>query len=371
MGQHISVRHSDQAFSPTQGYSAVMASGIHPEFPGHSIPIPPPHQIRGTNATPSLRIHKNLSEPRSSGTHSQFMSSGSYIENASRVPSGLGPRQNAGPAIPIQSPRYVQSQTAMNMSMSPGMTQAGYIHPNMMMHGGIMSQSYSPNVLQPGMLPPYAMQNPSMTQGYHRNASHPQNLQYQMPMSDVTNMHHTMSVVPHNADGRRRRSSHQHASTSDLFDPYEGNNPSFRSTGYTNGKKYGQSNSQNLSGRQGKASFHGNRSFYGQQGPQHHGFFPGATSYDSHPGGPNPHYEANLDVAENQQYGCNENWIGPLNEEVKELYLKDLPLDIQESEIEAAFFDKIGIKPTFVKVLGNINNNGNNPFSNRRSAFVG
>ncbi|KAF3008737.1 hypothetical protein E8E13_009908 [Curvularia kusanoi] len=371
MGQHIRARHPDRAFSPTQGYNAVMASGTHPEFSGHSIPVPPTHQTRGTNVASSLRIHKNRSDRRSSGTHSQFMSSGSCNENASRVPSGLGPRQNAGPALPMQSPRYAQSPTAMNMSMSPGMTQAGYVHPNMMMHGGMMSQAYPPNVVRPGMLPPYAMPNPLMDQGYHRNTSDPQSLQYQMPMSDVTNMHHTMSVVPHDADGRRRRSSHQQMSTSSLFDPYEGNNPSFRTTGYTNGKKYGHSNSQHLSGRQGKASFPGNRSFYGQQGPEQPGFFHGAPSYVSHPGGPGPRHEVNRDVAENPQYGCNENWIGPLNEVVKELYLRDLPVDIQDSEIEAAFFEKIGIKPTFVKVFSNASKDGNSYVSNRRGAFVG
>lgn len=369
MSQHTGVRHTDQVYPLTQGYATgFVASGTHPEYLGYGVPIPPLHQARGANTSLPLRVHKHRPEHRSSGNHNQFMSPSLYDENASRVSSGLEPRQNALPASLTQSPRYAPSQTAMNgptMNISSGVMQTAYVHSNMM-PGGVVSQAYSPNVVQPGILPPYAMQNLSVAHGYYRNASDPQMLQYPIPISDMTNMHHTASAIPHSFDGRRRRSIHQYTNANNLFDPYEGNNPAFRNMGYTNGKKHGQSGPQNPSGRQRKVSFPGNRSAYGQQATEQSGSFRVAPGYGSQPGGPISQYEPNRAITEDQQYGCSEDWIGPLNETVNELFLKDLPIDIQESEIEATFFDRIGVKPTFVRFLGN-----NISFPNRRSAFIG
>lgn len=142
----------------------------------------------------------------------------------------------------------------------------------------------------------------------------------------------------------RRRLSQQHANGTALYDPYEGNNPAFRNSGCSNGKEYNQNGMQNINGRPREPSFPGSRPYHGQYAnarPQTGG------PYNS---GPKSHMINDPSITQDRDYGCFMDWIGPLNEFVNELFVKDLPEDVQDKELEGLFQARLAVKLTSVKI---------------------
>lgn len=350
---------------PAQSY--VPEGSAHPSVRKHVA-----YAVSGQRMGSPDVVHAALRMPRTrqgrsaSETYQQPMQ---FVENMPRVPSGLGPRQHVGPMPMVQTPRYKQAHMVVNQSM-------GNVHPGMMpmvyeqlsMPAGIVAGPPHPqDAMHPGMIHPHAMiRNASMTHGYPRQISSSQGVPYAAPMGDLTNMPYAMGVPPqhfnspHSGDGRLNQ---QYMNVNALYDPYEGNNPAFRGSWYSNGngKKNKQSDVYNSSGRQRKASHPGNRPYQNQ-------YTNGRSGSQQTSGkrihGSKPYLENDLAITQDHEYGCSENWIGPRNETVNELYVKDLPEDIEAAELEAMFQDRLGVKPISIIIKGS-------HFQGWKHAFVG
>ena len=71
------------------------------------------------------------------------------------------------------------------------------------------------------------------------------------------------------------------------------------------------------------------------------------------------HMVNDMSKISNTKTGCHENWIGPDNHDVNELFVKDLPTDVRSEEIKAMFKQEVGIEPCHVTVK--YGNNGGPP----------
>lgn len=343
----------------------------HAEPMGHMMPVLPAHRTDGPNSTQvDLRYPRTRPGRSASGSQNQIMPASPYVENIPRVPSGLDPRQHAGPMSMAQSPRFNQAHMTMNHPMGnvlPGMVPFTYdqgpVGPGMM-----AGQPHPAGVMHPGSVPPHAMHGPPMAHGYPRQPSNAQGPPFTMPMGDMTNMHYggPAGVAMQNMDSRRhgdRRISQQHVNGSVLYDPYEGSNPAFRTAQYFGGKKYNQNGLHSNNGRQRKASFPGSRPYHGQYTngrPQTGG---------PHIPGPKPYSEDNRAITQDREYGCYIDWIGPQNETVNELFVKDLPEDVQDAELEVLFQERLGVKPTSINIR--FSPQFPQQAQGRRHAFVG
>jgi hypothetical protein len=357
-------QHPNRPVPPPHGHTTeFMTNVIHPEYRGHRRLLSA-HQTRVMNTAP-LRVPKTRSGRPPSGTYSSIPPQGSYIENTPRMTSGHGFPQHTGSSSLMQSPRYAQSRMAMNHPMAivpPGVPMT-YEQAHMMSAGMMAGQVPSPTVMHPGMMPPQAMQNSPMAHGFPRNTSNPQNISYGVPpMGDVTNMPFAIGSNPHNFDVRRpsnRRLSQPHTNANALYDPYDGSNPAFRSTGYTSGRKYSQAGS-----RPHKASYPGDRPNYGQYTADRSVSFQGGPNYGGHFAGTKPPFEADPAITADREHGCNHDWIGPSNNTVDEIYVNNLPEDIRKADLHNLFLEKIGVEPTTICILSKIG------FADRKHAFV-
>lgn len=187
-----------------------------------------------------------------------------------------------------------------------------------------------------------------MALAYPRQPSNPQNFQFAMPMGDMTNIYYGPPGVPMQyVDSRRpndRRISQQYANGNTLYDPYEGSNLNFRTTGHQGNKRYNQNGMQNTNGRQRKLSHPDSRPYHGQYTNVR------TPAGGRHTSGPKPLTEFDFAVTQDQEFGCYFDWIGPQNATVNELYVKDLPEDIRETELEVLFLERLGVRPTSVNL---------------------
>ena len=356
-------RYPDRPIPPPHGHTTeFMANAMYPEYRGHRRLLSA-HQPRVMNTAP-LRVPKTRSGRPPSGTYSSIAPPGSYIENTPRMTSGHGFPQHTGSSSLMQSPRHAQSRMAMNHQMAmgpPGIVPMSYEQAHIM-SGMMAGQAPSPSLMQPGMMPSPAIQNSSVAHGFPRNTSNPQNIPYGTPMGDVTNMPFAMGPASHNFDVRRpsnRRLSQQHTSVNALYDPYEGSNPAFRSTGYANGKKYNQAGS-----RPHKSSYPGDRPSFFQYSGDRSVSFQGGPNYGGHFAGPKPPFEADPAITGDREHGCNHDWIGPSNNTVDEVYVNNLPENIQKADLHNLFLDKVGVEPTAISILTKIG------YPDRKHAFV-
>ncbi|XPS72177.1 hypothetical protein M3J09_004343 [Ascochyta lentis] len=336
---------------------------------GHTMVGVPAHQMGGLNLVhPGLRIPKIRSGRSGSGSYDQSMPSGHYVENTPYGSSGSYVRQPAGP---VQSPRFNQAHMTVHYPMvnvSHGMVPFAY-EQNTAAPGMIAGQPIHPGMVPPSMMPLHSMQSPSMMHGYTRQTSGHHGSSHAVPMGDMTNMHFSPSIVPHNIGPRHpgdRRYSQQHGNGSALYDPYEGNNPSFRAgkKSYHNGSQ--QHSIQNSNGRQRKASIPGSRPYHSQYMSDRSG---NAQPSGQRFFGPKGFSEDDLAITQDYKHGCHIDWIGPQNTTVTEVFVKNLPEDVQDAELERLFQDSIGVKPKSINARSALQAQYN--YSGRKHAFVG
>jgi hypothetical protein len=242
---------------------------------------------------------------------------------------------------------------------------------NAMTPGMAGGQPTLPGMMHPSMMPhPMQMQSPSMTHGYPRQPSGTQGPPYPMPMADTTNMHFNHAMPPQNIDSRRpvdRHYSQQYGSANTLYDPYDGNSPAFKiSTTHHNVRKYNQNNFQGSSGLERKTSATGSRPYHGSLAND-------KPSYVQQSGnrlhGVKRPSEDDSAITQDYEYGCHINWIGPQNTTVTEVFVRDLPEDIRDAELEALFHNKIGVKPKSINAKAAHHPQYYN--QGRKHAFVG
>lgn len=318
------------------------------ESPGQMMPVFPVHHAGSPDMT-----HAGVYVPRTrpgrsaSSSQSQTMPTSPYVENMPRIPSEYGLRQYAGQMSATQSPRFHPTHMEMNYHM-------GNIPPNMMPfgydqgpigHGAMAAQPHCTGIMHRGAVPHHAIQGPPMMQTYPRQPSDVQGSPFAIPMGDMTNLHYggPLSMSMQNVDPRRRLSQ-QHTNSNALYDPYEGNNSTFRAAMYSHSKKYNHNGMHNTNGRPRKPSFPSNRPYHGQNANVR---LQTGTSYNS---GPKSYMDNDPSITQDRDYGCFVDWIGPLNEIVNELFVKDLPEDVREAELEGLFQARLGIKLTSVNI---------------------
>ncbi|KAJ4325019.1 hypothetical protein N0V94_000903 [Neodidymelliopsis sp. IMI 364377] len=193
---------------------------------------------------------------------------------------------------------------------------------------------------------------------------------YPVPMADTTNLHFNPAMSPQNIDSRRPvdcQYSQQYGSGNTLYDPYDGNSTAFKNSAtHYNGRKYSQNNFQGSSGLERKTSATGSR-------PYHNSIANDKPSHVQHSSnrfhGPKRPSEDDPAITQDYEYGCHINWVGPQNTTVTEVFVKDLPEDIRDAELEALFHNKIGVKPKSINAKAAYHPQYHN--QGRKHAFVG
>lgn len=324
-------------------------------------------------AHPGLHVPKGRMGRSGSESYNQGIHPAPYGENMPYGASGSYPRPPSGSISMTQSPRFNSAHMSMPQPVASGphgMSPFAY-EQNMMLPGMGACQQLPPGAMHPNMMMTHTMQMPSssMNHGYPRYPSGPQGSPYVMPMADMTNMHFNPNMPPQNIDPRRpgeRRYSQQYGNGSALYDPYEGNNPSFRHPGSQhNSRKINHNSFQNLNGRQRKPSTPGGRFHQDQFANDKPSHIQSNNSRFVWSKGPS---EDDPAITQDYEYGCYTNWIGPQNTTVTEVFVGDLPEDIQKQELEALFHDRIGVKPESINLKIPFQQNG---YPTRRHAFVG
>ena len=362
-----------QRFNAPQAYVRLANSvegDSYAEPMTHILPHVPEHQMGGANLGQSgLHVPKTRPGRPASGTYPRMAPLPPYVENMPLLPSVHGPRQYASSVLHTQSPRLNQAHMALAhpiVNMHQGAVPFGYDQTPMAL-GMIASQPHAV-MLNEGVMP-HAMQNSSMAHGYPRQPSSPQGPPYVAPMGDMTNMRYAQVYLPGHVDVRRpgdRRYNQQHGPGSALYDPYEGSNPAFRAGVHPNGKRQDQNGVHTSNGRQRKASAPGNRPHHAQYISGRPGY---VHSYGNRNPGPKGPREYDPAITQDPEAGCNFDWIGPQNETVNELFVKDLPEDIRDTELEALFHGRIGVKPVAIKIASASQPHYN--LQGRKHAFVG
>ncbi len=252
----------------------------------------------------------------------------------------------------MQSPQFHPATMAIGQPvLMPHNSMQPFAHGLTMMGPGMPNQQYEPGVLPRGMLPsqPLPMQPPMVGQTYLQQASHAQNGRG-YSIGDVTNtIYYSNNTLPQQVDPRGPPSRHTGHSNNGgvLFDPYGGSNPKFRdaSASHTSNKST-QHSFTNHPGRLRKVSVSNSR-------PAHVIDRLSNSTISRFQQSDSPlmraYPENDPAITGDAQYGCSQLRIGPDNTSVDEIFVGDLPEDVQEFEIKH-LFEQLGISPTRVVI---------------------
>lgn len=168
---------------------------------------------------------------------------------------------------------------------------------------------------------------------------------------------HPNSMLPH---------SGSHGHTRVLYDPYDGANADFKkaSQPHRGGDGY-----KDHAGRPRTGSITASRPRQGSYGQDR--TYPAPVSGNRHTSyiGPRGAKMVNLKIVNDKINGCDENWIGPQNNRVVELYVNNLYDDVAEEEIKGMFTNMTGITP--VRAIVKQSKPFDKPsYGNRSHAFV-
>ncbi|KZM19209.1 nucleic acid binding [Ascochyta rabiei] len=352
-------------------YGTTNQGGRYTEPVGHMVAGVPGHQMGGLNLVhPGLRIPKTRSGRSASSLHEQSIPSGPYIENMPYGPSGSYSRQPTGSLSMVQSPRFNPAHMTIHypmVNMSHSTAPFAY-EQNLVAPGMIAGQPLHPGIVHPSMMPLHSTQSTSMMHGYIRQTSGSYGPSHATPMGDMTNMHFSSGMVPYDTGHRHpggRHYSQTHGNGSALYDPYEGNNPAFKTgkKSYQGGFQHGF---QNSNGRPRKASIPGSRPYHTQ--------YTNDRSSNAQPSGhrfPGPKGLGEDDpaITQDHEHGCHIDWIGPQNTTVTDVFIKNLPGDVQDAELEELFQNRIGSKPKSINTRNAFQ--AQHIYPNRKHAFVG
>lgn len=246
-----------------------------------------------------------------------------HVENFQ--PRGvIASRGPLGPFPPVHTPHMSHVSTTMGRGQPPmvPLHHPAQLHP----------------VFPPPNLPP---PHPHMTPGYGpRDVT---NTAYYGPRSPYMDPHHT---------GRREKSYGTLTGHNTLYDPYNGAKPAF--SDYGTGRKSSRNGYMEQSAGR-KPSVQGLRPRVSSSG----------TDWGDRLQRHHHHHQLKDDpaITGDAIRGCGHTWIGPENHDVNELFIGDLPENIQPREIEIMFSSTINIAPARVIVK-------TPSFSTRAHAFV-
>ncbi|KAF1851824.1 uncharacterized protein K460DRAFT_42107 [Cucurbitaria berberidis CBS 394.84] len=309
-------------------------------------PYVPPQNMRGSQAT-----------PRSMGWGEYQPLTQGWPENVYRVPTGPYSRHASSTMSNMQSPQFTPVTMGMGQPMMPPPNAIPpYAQGPLMMSAPMApNQHFDPAMVQQGIMPgqPMQMQVPPMGQAYVHQP-HPAAGARGASMGDMTNTIYYSNNMPGQQWDARAPMPRQASNFNNggmLYDPYNGANPKFNDApGYNGGKKSGQSGFANQAGRPRKTSNPGNRPGYGQYGMDRPGNITTSGGRYSEHGFKKGRSEDDPVITQNRSSGCHDTWIGPKNETVTELFVGDLPDDVQVHELKQLFEQLAGISPSQVDI---------------------
>jgi hypothetical protein len=178
-----------------------------------------------------------------------------------------------------------------------------------------------------------------------------------MSIGDMTNNpYYANNAYTHNTDTRQQmnRRNSFFSGNGALYDPYNGTRPAFNDINAS--RKYGRGNYADQFGRPRKFSSQDSRPRTGSYEVDRSDVHTGNGKKHSEFRSGKAHMVDILSIVNNYQTGCHQNWIGPENHDVNELFVSDLPVDIRPDEIKAMFLQEICIEPCNVTVKYNTSN---------------
>ncbi|CAO2651140.1 Nn.00g094370.m01.CDS01 [Neocucurbitaria sp. VM-36] len=343
-------KHVPSHGPPQSGYPIEPMGGVMGGMTG-------PTMMSPNMPAQTLRIAKGTPRNMGSNFHNQPLVPHGWAENVNRVPSGPYSRHGSGAMPNIQSPQFIPGTMAMGQPvMIPPNAILPYAHgPPFISPSMTSNQQFDPAMSQRGMLPgqPMSMQMAPMGQAYMHQAHQVVGARG-VSMGNMTNNVYYPNTMPsQHMDPRASmpRQASQFNSGGILYDPYNGANPKFNDAAvYSGGKKPGQNGFSNQPGRPRKSSHTINRQGYGQLSSDRPGNMPTNTARHSEHGFRKGRLEDDPVITQDRSCGCNDSWIGPKNETVTELFVGDLPDDVQVHELKHLFEQQVGITPSQVDI---------------------
>jgi hypothetical protein len=276
--------------------------------------------------------------------HNHNAPAGVYGDNYSQLAQGAyAPRPSSGTVHP---PHFNPAVVAMGQAVMPSHhpMQAypqGYQLSSPSLYPG---QPYHPGLTRHGPLPQHQayMPSPPMVPS---NIHQPSNDCGSRGTSfgDMTN-HYANNGPPHNMDTRRadRRNSSYGNGNGSLYDPYNGTKPAFNDSNA--GRRSSRGGFLDQPGRSHKPSVLDNRSRTGSY----------STDWIDMPGNGSRYSRGRTvddpAIISDSLRGCHQKWIGPENHIVNELFVSDLPADVQDYEVKEMFAREINIPPLRVTI---------------------
>lgn len=307
-----------------------------------------------------LKVPKGKPRNLGSGPYNYSMTPHGRPENNNRNVSGPYSRHASGTMSNFPSPQFLPATMAMGQPMmGPRNAIPPYPQSPLMMAPPVSNQHFDPAMVHRGMVygQHMQMQSPPLGQAYlhHPFQLHDTRGTRGVSMGDKTNGIHysNESSAQHVDPGRtmsRRASNFNHHGA--LYDPYNGANPKFSDASVHMGnKKAVPNNTAHHFGRTRKMSTSGNRLGQAQHGVDRPGDLPtNAPRQLGFSGSRRNRCEDDPTITQNRTTGCHDLWIGPKNETVTELFIGDLPDDVQGHELRSLFEQQIGISPSQVDV---------------------
>jgi hypothetical protein len=314
---------------------------------------PGPHAMSSNTSQQDVIIHKGKLLHNGPDIYGRSMQPTGWVENTYRGVFG-GMHRHGPVSPPTMPPPYFNAFSVATGQLvgspphtippfnsghplaSPPMPDVQSMDPSLMQHGGV-----------PHPMPATALSTMNPYRRYLSDGQGPPGL-----IADVTNMPYPVEMPIPNTEQRRssvRNNKQYHGHGGALFDPYDGTRPSFNGPAAAySAKKHHQNGLQNQPGRPRKHSI-----TFGYPGLVQYGSNKSSNTYDGNfaYGSSRRHSaEDDPEVTQDAEKGCSSHWIGPKNETVKEVFIGDLPEDIQVSEIETLFKRSIGITPASVVI---------------------
>lgn len=349
----------DDTLTPSAGMSDMEAPPPHIMHPAHEMfpmgPFGPPHLgPHDMPNAPAMRQHVN-NHPRNRSS-SMRQSSGTGSANGTwRGGMRVGENDGVGAMIPPPSRHSSGAMSAVPspcfnapQPVPPGPAMGHRMHPSAM-YGQFPGGPGSPQT--PNSMPclPQSMYPQQHAAPHGRPFPEPAHhghgaammAQPYPPMGDMTNSRHgfnpniqPVDIYPH---GIRRSMRPDRSPT--LYNPYGSDKPDFSNIPARRTSRNSMSNGQ---GRGRKQSFSSHRNNFGQSIGNHASYGPPDLGpLQAQPGFHN--METRLSPVVDPEFGCNESFIGPANDYVKELMVFDIPEGTTADDLLAFFRENAGV----------------------------
>jgi hypothetical protein len=214
-------------------------------------------------------------------------------------------------------------------------------------------QPYHPGLVSPAMMHPHHshMPGPPVVPGYVQPTSTGRGPRVPS-MGDMTNAPYYNNPPPQDMDLRRtaRHNNYYGNGNNLLYDPYNGAKPAFNDRNI--GRKPSRGGFMEHQGRSRKLSETEHRPRTGSYGNDW-GNIPGTSNRFPDHRLSRTHMRDDPAIVGDPVRGCHQNWIGPENHNVNELFVSDMTEGVQQNDIQNMFVREINITPVRVTIKQN------------------